>query len=78
VRGKETTTDADAAKEWYKEKLKDVLRGYIPKNIYNTDRIKFFVRCYQIKLAYRGEKCASGKKNKKRLTSLFCCNSTST
>jgi hypothetical protein len=33
VCGEEMAADADAAKEWCKEKQKDVLRGYLPENI---------------------------------------------
>jgi hypothetical protein len=50
------------------EKLKYVLRGYLPENIHNADKTTCFIICYKT------EEKIGGKKNSERLTALFCCN----
>jgi hypothetical protein len=38
------------------EKLKYVLRGYLPENIHNADKTTCFIICYKTRYtAYRGE-----------------------
>jgi hypothetical protein len=62
VCGEEMTADVNATKEWHNEELKDVLRGYLPENIYNADITTFFFNQMlpNKTMAYIGEKCAVG------------------
>lgn len=60
--------------EW-KPKLRNLIEGYDPKNVFNADETGLFYRALPSKsLAIRGEKCIGGKMSKERLTVLLCGN----
>jgi hypothetical protein len=61
--------------ESFISKIPSLLRGYIPRDIYNADETGLFFRALPNKtFAFRGEKCAGGKMAKERLTIMACVN----
>ena len=76
--GESAKVDEETCKEWL-NKLKHIIVGYEPEDIYNADETGLFFKCLPDKtFNIRGNKCFNGEKSKERLTLLFCCNSTGT
>jgi len=56
-------------------KLKLIIEGYEPKNIYNGDKTGLFFRTLPSKtLSVKSEECKGGKLSKERLTVFLCAN----
>ena len=69
--GEASDVNSSIVSEW-QEKLKTLLQGYEPNNVYNGDETGLFFRALPTKsLALRGEKCIGGKMSKERLTVSF-------
>ena len=61
----------------WKEKIEDIVAGYEPRNVYNSDETGLFFRMLPSKtLTVRGDKCTGGKLSEERLTLFICANMT--
>jgi hypothetical protein len=67
--------DINALTNWQEEVLQHELKNYGPDDIFNVDETGLFWRMLPSKtLAFKGEKCSSGKKSKERITVLIGSN----
>ncbi|XP_022169931.1 tigger transposable element-derived protein 6-like [Myzus persicae] len=72
--GESNSVDVQNVDEW-KVKLKLIIEGYEPKNIYNGDETGLFFRALPSKtLSVKSEECKGGKLSKERLTVFLCAN----
>jgi len=74
VCGEANDVDMQTAADW-KGKIKDLVVGYEPRNVYNGDETSLFFRVLPSKtLTVRGDKCTVGKLSKERLTLFIYAN----
>jgi hypothetical protein len=60
--------------ESFISKIPSLLRGYIPRDIYNADETGLFFRALPNKtFAFRGEKCAGGKMGQRETNNYGLC-----
>ncbi|CAI6361080.1 unnamed protein product [Macrosiphum euphorbiae] len=72
--GESNSVDVKNVDEW-KVKVKLIIEGYEPKNIYNGDETGLFFRALPSKtLSVKSEECKGGKLSKERLTVFLCAN----
>ena len=74
VCGEASAVSISVVSEW-KDKLKVLLEGLLPCDIYNGDETSLFFRALPTKsLSLRREKCSGGKMSKERSTVFLCAN----
>ncbi|XP_064422751.1 tigger transposable element-derived protein 6-like [Latimeria chalumnae] len=74
VSGEKGCVDGDVVEDW-KLNLPDIIAGYQAKDIYNMDESGCVKHALPTKtLAVCRKDCTGGKKAKKRITMLLCCN----
>ena len=57
------------------EKLPNLIEGYAPENVFNTDETGvLFKQTTNKTLHVKGQKCSNGKQSKERLTLMLCAN----
>lgn len=79
VCGEASSADTAAASTWREEKLRDVMSGYSPDDVYNADETGVFYQLLPNKtMCYKDDTCKGGKHSKVRITALFCCNASGT
>ena len=67
--------DSDAANNWMKNKLIDIIKDYEAHNIFNADETSLFYKAMPNKtMHYKGVPCNEVKVNKERLSLLLCTN----
>ena len=72
VSGEEKSVSEEDIQPWLDLTLPELLSQYAPDYFYNVDETTLFYKLRPDKtLAFRGEKCSGGKKQKGRLTVLF-------
>ncbi|XP_039298512.1 tigger transposable element-derived protein 6-like [Nilaparvata lugens] len=72
--GESASVDSTVCNEWT-DKLKELLNGYEPKDIFNTDETGLSYKCLPDRtLTFRNEKWHGGKHSKERITVLLACN----
>lgn len=72
--GESASVDISICSQWV-NKLNQLLDGYEPRNIFNTDETGLFYKCLPDRtLTFKDEKCHGGKLSKERLTVLLACN----
>lgn len=72
--GESASVDISICSQWIDE-LNQLLNGYDPRNIFNTDETGLFYKCLPDRtLTFKDEKCHGGKLSKDRLTVLLACN----
>lgn len=60
--------------EW-KQKLRDLIENYEPKNIFNADETGLFFKCLPDRtMCFKGDACHGGKNSKDRITLFFAAN----
>ncbi|XP_037555333.1 tigger transposable element-derived protein 4 [Dermacentor silvarum] len=77
--GESAAVDEATCNDWRLTKLKDLLREYNPRDIYNVDETAVFYQMLPQKtLALAGDSCTGGKHSKVRITVLVGANMTGT
>lgn len=72
--GESAAVDDEICEEW-KERLRELLEDYAPRNIFNADESGLFYKCLPDRtLTFKGETCHGGKHSKERITILFATN----
>lgn len=75
--GESKDADHEAARTWRDDKLRDIINGYSPDDIYNADETGVFYQTLPNKtMAFKNDSCKGGKQSKVRITALLCCNAT--
>lgn len=72
--GESAAVEDEVCDEWRAD-LKDILKNYAPRDIFNADETALFFKCLPDKtMTYKNEKCHGGKLSKERVTLLFATN----
>ena len=76
VCGESGDVDNDLVSD-YKEKIKEIVQGVKPEDVYNCDETGLFFRAVSDKsLSLKGDRCKGGKLSKERLTVMLACSAT--
>lgn len=74
--GERGDVNVNSVADW-KEKHKDICKGYQPKDILKLDETGLFYRDTSRKpFHFKGEDCAGGKRSKERITVMLCASVT--
>lgn len=72
--GESAAVDDGICAEW-REKLKELIKDYNAKDIFNTDETGLFYKCLPDRtLCFKSKKCNGGKHSKERITLIFAVN----
>ncbi|KAH9375001.1 hypothetical protein HPB48_006927 [Haemaphysalis longicornis] len=75
--GESKDADHEAARTWRDDKLRDIINGYSPDDIYNADETGVFYHTLPNKtMAFKNDSSKGGKQSKVRITALLFCNAT--
>lgn len=73
--GESEGVDIATVQQWKENTLPNLLRDYIPRDVFNADETGLFFNLLPDKtLTVKGENCHGGKLSKQRLTVLLCTN----
>ena len=77
LHGKTESVDQDAANDWQKNRLPQLLKEFTAENIFNCDEAGLFYRCLPDRThVLKTEKCAGGKMSRERLIVLVTASMT--
>ena len=77
LHGEVESVDQDAANDWWKNRLPQLLKEFTAENIFNCDITDLFYCCLPDRThVFKTEKCAGGKKSRERLTVLVTASMT--
>lgn len=75
LQGEAGAVDAEKLGSWQEEVLKSAIKDFSPDDVFNVDETGLFWQLLPNRtIAFKGERCTSGKKSKERITVLVGAN----